>query len=122
MPNSEIRKGKSRNYPAPQELCNTAETLSNIFYLIEQTADDPQSIRELLKMAEGSMETLKSVASRRPIVEEDEEAPQEHNHLPADEPAAGRTDPLPLAAAGKDNPTSGAEAPPETRVDRLEAE
>lgn len=122
MPNSDIGNGKSRNDPPPQELSDTTETLSNIFYLIEQTADDPKSIRELLTMAEGPMETLRSLASRRPLVEEDEEAIQEHHHFSPDEPAADRTDPLPLAAAGEDNPTSGAEAPPETRVDRLEAD
>ena len=82
MPNSDIRNGKSRNDSSPQELSNTAETLSNIFYLIERTADDPKSIRELLKVAEGPMETLRSLASRRPLVEEDEAAPQASPTLP----------------------------------------
>jgi hypothetical protein len=66
MPNSDLRNGKSRDDQPPQELSNTAETLSNIFYLIEQTVHDPKSIRELLKMAEGPMETLRNLASRRP--------------------------------------------------------
>jgi hypothetical protein len=122
MPHTDLRNGKSRNDPSPQELSNTTETLSNIFYLIEQTADDPKSIRELLKMAEGPMETLRDLASRRPVVQEEKEAPQEHHRLPLNEPAADHADPMPLATAGDDSPTSGAEAPPETRVDRLEAD
>jgi hypothetical protein len=122
MPHSDLRNDKSGDDPSPQELSNTAETLSNIFYLIEQTADDPNSIRELLKIAEGPMEALRNLASRRPVVQEDEEAPEEHHHLPPDGQAADRTDPLPLAATGEERPASIGDDSPETRVDRLEAD
>ena len=61
------------------------------------------------------METLRSLASRRPLVEEDEEAPQEHHHSPRVAQGSEHTDPQPLAAAGE-----GAER--QTRVDRLEAD
>jgi hypothetical protein len=109
----------SRNTDSPEEVARqqlavAVETLSNIFYLIEQTVNDPKSIRELLKMAEQPMEMLRNLASRRPVVEEDEEAPPERRRLPPDEPAS-ETNPIPLAAAGN-------EADPETRVDRLEAD
>jgi len=48
--------------------------------LIEQTAHDPGSIRERLKMAEEPMEALRSLASRRPAG--GGLAAPEHRHLP----------------------------------------
>jgi hypothetical protein len=65
MPSSDLLDGKMRGDQTPQDLRNSAETLSNILYLIQQTLHDPKSIRELLKMAEGPMETLRNLASRR---------------------------------------------------------
>jgi hypothetical protein len=115
-----IRNTDTAEEVARQRLGLVAETLSNIHYLIEHSAEDPESVKSLLVMAEPSMETLRELALQRgaSLAIHPAESP---NHPPV-APAADRADPLPLAAAGEENPTSGAEAPSETRVDRLEAD
>jgi hypothetical protein len=114
----------SRNTDSPEEVAQlqlalAVETLSNIHYLIEQSCDDPESVKKFVEMAVPAMDKLRELAWRRevklqgPVVGEDRTSLQ-------DEP--DHTDPLPLAAADEDTGTSGPEAPPETRVDRLEAD
>jgi hypothetical protein len=108
---------------ARRQLALAVETLSNIHYLIEQSCDDPDSVKKFVEMAAPAMEVLRAVAwHREPKSPVQSINPQEsQTSLPGDS-AGDHGNPLPLAAAGEDNPTSGAEAPPETRVDRLDAD
>jgi hypothetical protein len=114
-----------RNTDTPEEVARqrlglVAETLSNIHYLIEHSAEDPESVKSLLVMAEPSMETLRELALQRgaSLGLHPAESPK---HPPV-APAADRADPLPLAAAGEEAKPSIGDDAEENRVDRLEAD
>jgi hypothetical protein len=103
---------------ARQQLALAVETLSNIHYLIEHCCDNPDSVKKFVEMAEPAMDVLRKLARRRepksPV--ESTNFRERQAHLPG-EPAADRTDLLPLAAAGEENPPSQDDVSPGSRIE-----
>jgi hypothetical protein len=115
-----IRNTDTPEEVARQKLGLVAETLSNIHYLIEHSAEDPESVKSLLVMAEPSMETLRELALQRgaSLGLHPTESPK---HPPV-APKADHTDPLPLAAVGEENPPSQDDVLPGSRIEEPEAD
>lgn len=103
-----------------RSLIIAVEALGNILYLIQNSADRPDAVHTLLKMTDGPMETLRTLASRRLGDGQAEEHPPQRRRLLADEQEADHADRPPLAAAGEGDHPSPDGASPGSQIEEPE--
>ena len=62
----------SQQIPASirRKTCNILETLSNLLYLAEMEADDPQKVRTYLSLSKERLEAMSQFANRENRVEQ----------------------------------------------------